>query len=86
MAIDMGRTLWYFMSFFAVGFAQYPMVVGISLPLYSVRFGQYADKPWNALDWVATILCTLGILIAYISDNQLRQFMMENERRKQEGQ
>lgn len=39
MAIDMGRTLWYFMSFFAVGFAQYPMVVGISLPLYSVRFG-----------------------------------------------
>lgn len=82
MAIDFGRPLWYFMSFLAVGLAQHPMIVGISLPLYSVRFGPEADKPWNTLDWAATILCLLGIYIANISDNQLREFMMENERRK----
>ena len=39
MAIDYGRPLWYFMSFLTVGIAQHPMIVGISLPLYSVRFG-----------------------------------------------
>ena len=86
MAIDFGRPLWYFMSFLAVGLAQHPMIVGISLPLYSVRFGPEADKPWNSLDWVATIFCLLGIYIANISDNQLREFMMENERRKLQGQ
>jgi steroid 5-alpha reductase family enzyme len=36
MAIDYGNPLWYFVSFFAVGVAQHPMIVGISLPLYSV--------------------------------------------------
>lgn len=36
MAIDYGWPAWYFISFFAVGVAQHPMIVGISLPLYSV--------------------------------------------------
>ena len=86
MAIDFGRPLWYFMSFLNVPIAQHPMVVGISLPLYSVRFGQYAEKSWNVIDWIATVFCILGIYIANISDNQLRQFMMENEKRKSRGQ
>ena len=82
MAMDHGRPIWYFLSFLTVGFAQHPMIVGISLPLYSVRFGPYADKSWNALDYIATSFCILGIFIAYISDNQLREFVLENERRK----
>ena len=39
MAQEWGNPLWYFISFFAVGLAQHPMIIGISLPLYSVCFG-----------------------------------------------
>ena len=50
MANDFGRPGWYFISFFAVGVAQHPMIVGISLPLYSVTFGPNAASDWNWLD------------------------------------
>ena len=66
---------------FVVGVAQHPMIVGISLPLYSVRFGIDSATPFGWLDVVATILCVVGILIAYISDNQLRAYVVENKRR-----
>jgi len=69
MASDYGNPLWYFMSFLTVGIAQHPMIVGISLPLYSVQFGEDAEKPLNILDYLAIFLCLLGIYIAYISDN-----------------
>ena len=58
------------------------MIVGISLPLYSVRFGDDAEKGLNVLDYVAICLCLVGIFMAYFADNQLRDFMMENQRRK----
>jgi len=45
------------------------MIVGISLPLYSVRFGDDADKSMNVLDYVAVIFCLLGLFIAYKADN-----------------
>ena len=72
MAIEYGFPLWYFVSFFATGVSQHPMIVGIALPLYSVRFGPDAIKPWGTLDSVATILSLCGVFIAMIADNQLR--------------
>ena len=62
------------------------MLVGISLPLYSVCFGSEAAKPLGILDGVATILCITGLMIAYFADNQLRAYMVENERRKAAGE
>lgn len=86
MAMDMGRPVWYFVSFFAVGVAQHPMLVGISLPLYSVAFASGAESPFGWLDYVATILCATGILVACVADNQLRNFMLENQARVARGQ
>lgn len=57
------------------------MIVGISLPLYSVCFGPDVYKPWGLLDNLAVVFCLAGITIAYFSDNTLREFMIENERR-----
>ena len=57
------------------------MIVGISLPLYSVCFGPGVYKPWGFLDSLAFVICLTGITIAYLSDNTLREFMQENERR-----
>ena len=76
MAIEWGWPWWYFVSFFAVGVAQHPMIVGISLPLYSIHFGKDASLPWGLLDTIATILCICGILIAYFADTQLREYMV----------
>lgn len=67
MAIDYGWPYWYAISFFAVGVAQHPMIVGISLPLYSVQFGE--DLPWDYQDTIITILCLTGIAYACIADN-----------------
>ena len=86
MAIDYGKPCWYFMSFLTVGIAQHPMIVGISLPLWSNCFGPNATIAWNWLDYLATVLCLCGITIAYVADNQLREFMVENERLVSEGQ
>ena len=61
------------------------MIVGISLPLYSVRFGPTAAKEWGPLDTVATVLSLLGVFTAMLADNQLREFMVDAERRKKEG-
>lgn len=45
------------------------MLVGISLPLYSVRFGPDSKKELGWLDYVAMVLCLVGILVAWVSDN-----------------
>ena len=62
------------------------MIVGISLPLYSVAFGPHAAEPINWLDILAIVLGLTGILTAYVADNQLRDYMMENERRVAAGE
>lgn len=58
------------------------MLVGITLPLYSVHFkaghDSFGSGGW---DLAATLLCAAGLMIAWISDNQLRAYMVENERR-----
>ena len=50
MAKDFGHPWWYFVSFLTVGVAQHPMIIGISLPLYSVTFSPDASTHWNWLD------------------------------------
>jgi len=76
MATDMPK-LWPFLSFFAVGVAQQPMLIGITLPAYTVHF---VDAPFGQWYDVLAIVCSvLGLLTAYASDNQLRQFMLRNE-------
>lgn len=69
MALDYGWPAWYFMAFLTVGLAQHPMVVGISLPLYSVRFGPTSDTDLCWLDIIATVFSLVGIIIAWVSDN-----------------
>jgi len=65
-----------------VGVAQHPMLVGISLPLYSVCFGPAAIKEWSYIDSIIVIFCLAGIFTAFISDNQLRSYIQENKKRK----
>lgn len=86
MAIKHGRIKWYALSFFVVGVAQHPMIIGISLPLYSVRFGIDSDLEFGVFDVIATLLCLSGIAIAMVSDNQLREYVLENQRRRSAGE
>jgi steroid 5-alpha reductase family enzyme len=74
--------IWWALSFFAVGLAQQPMLCGITLPLYSVHFS--SNAAFGILDYVACALCLVGLTIAWVADNQLRDYMMENERRAKE--
>eukprot|EP00854_Cymbomonas_tetramitiformis_P021046 gene21046-25255_t len=74
---------WWLLSFFAVGLAQQPMLCGITLPLYSTNF---SSTPFSFCDLAATALCLSGLTIAGFADNQLRNFMLENERRGQQGE
>jgi len=68
---------WWLLSFFAVGLAQQPMLVGITLPAYSIHFSK---KEVNFLDVIASVGCASGLLIAFLADNELRRFMVNNER------
>lgn len=61
------------------------MIVGISLPLYSVSFGPDAAREFDAIDGIIAVLCLTGIIVAYISDTQLREYMLENQRRRENG-
>ena len=51
------------------------MIVGISLPLYSVCFGPEAAREYDLIDNIIAALCLIGILIAYIADTQLYEYM-----------
>jgi len=73
---------WWLLSFFAVGLAQQPMLVGISLPAYTVHS---SAEPFNNYDYLATFGCILGLTTAYFADNQLRAFMLANEARVEAG-
>eukprot|EP00656_Telonema_subtile_P051138 TRINITY_DN6816_c0_g1_i2.p1 TRINITY_DN6816_c0_g1~~TRINITY_DN6816_c0_g1_i2.p1 ORF type:complete len:200 (+),score=55.00 TRINITY_DN6816_c0_g1_i2:732-1331(+) len=68
---------WWALSFLAVGVAQQPMLVGISLPSYAVH---HYDQAWNGCD-VAAVL-----LLAWFADAQLYAYMQTNQERKRAGQ
>ncbi len=74
------------MAFFAVGFAQHPMLVGISLPLYSVTFAGKSHDGFDYLDILITLACLAGLSTAMFADNQLRSYMLENEARQKRGE
>eukprot|EP01026_Neomeris_dumetosa_P065819 TRINITY_DN63312_c0_g1_i8.p3 TRINITY_DN63312_c0_g1~~TRINITY_DN63312_c0_g1_i8.p3 ORF type:complete len:168 (-),score=6.74 TRINITY_DN63312_c0_g1_i8:275-778(-) len=69
--------------FFAVYLVQQLVLVGIMLPFWAINFTQ---TDLNILDFVATMICVLGLLIAWIADNQLREFMVANRTRKENGE
>jgi steroid 5-alpha reductase family enzyme len=71
---------WWWKSFFITYVSQQPMLVGVCLPLWAINFDG-AKTPFGPLDFLATILCIAGLMIAYFADTQLREFMLENEAR-----
>jgi len=66
---------WPVLSFFAVGLAQQPMLVGVSLPLFSAA---RADAPWTPLDSLAATGCLAGLLLGFAADNTLFAYMERN--------
>ena len=78
--------MWWLFSFFAVGLAQQPMLVGIALPSYSVALSPLAAKPFDVVDGIAVAGAALGLLTAFVADNQLRHFMQRNEELVKAGQ
>jgi len=64
--------LWPLVSFFAVGLAQQPMLIGISLPASSVHA---TPTPLGAVDLLALAGCVSGLLLARRADNELREYM-----------
>ena len=90
MAEDYG-TLWYVLSFWAVGIAQQPLLVGVSLPLCSVHirndqslFSKGGKMAY--VNYVLFALCVSAILIAESADTSLQKFMVENKMRVEKGQ
>lgn len=73
---------WWLLSFFAVGVAQQPMLIGIALPAYSVSS---SDDAWNVWDTIACVLAVSGLLLAYFADTQLYGFMQQNRERVRTG-
>ena len=49
--------------------SQHAMLFGLSLPLYAIF---NSSAPFCALDLIGIVLSLLGILCAYVSDNQLK--------------
>merc|ERR1711865_278744 len=93
MARDFGNYLWPVVSFFAVGIAQQPLLMGVTLPLAAVSFTgissssepstDSAATPWIAtspigvIDGVLAVACLGGLLLAYFADKQLFRYMAE---------
>lgn len=71
LLFDVPRARWPLTSLFAVGIAQQPMLVGLTLPAYSVHFSSVAAKPFGAVDAGVSCLCLAGILTAMFADNTL---------------
>ena len=81
MAGDMPRA-WWLVSFFAVGIAQQPMLIGIMLPAYTIHF---VSSPLGWVDALAIGFAISGLLTAWVSDNQLRRYMLHNEHLTTQG-
>lgn len=71
-------------SFFLAFLSQQPMLIGLSLPQYAIHFGANAEADFGFLDLILCGLCLLGISIGYLSDRELRNFMLMNKERVQQ--
>lgn len=67
---------WWMLSFFAVGLAQQPMLLGVTLPVSTVNF---VDIPWSVFDTLSTMLCLTGVAIAFVADNQLFEYTKQRK-------
>ena len=82
---------WWWMSFFAVGFAQQFMLCPLVYPMYSVAkmSNEGSDdsslslSKMTILDCVATFGSVLGLIIAYFADNQLYSYCKANSKVKE---
>lgn len=74
---------WPVLSFFAVGLAQQPMLVGISLPAFSVH---RSDTALSSVDLLAVACCVTGLSLAYVADTELHRFMTRNEEMEANGE
>merc|ERR1712086_149228 len=81
MAEDNPR-IWWILSFLAVGVAQQPMLIGITLPASSIHS---SNAPFSVLDFVATFTCLFGLTLAYVADSQLYEFMRNNDTLERDG-
>ncbi|TKY61172.1 oxidoreductase protein [Spatholobus suberectus] len=57
-------------------------LIGLSLPLYVIHL---VNQPLNIWDLVAIVVCISGIVIAYIADTQLHNFVSRNKELKELG-
>ncbi|XP_058086197.1 uncharacterized protein C594.04c-like [Magnolia sinica] len=73
---------WWWVSFFSVYASQQVFLIGICLPMYAVHS---SEKPWNAWDTIAAIVCLSGVIIAYFADTQLFNFVQRNNLLKERG-
>ena len=61
------------------------MLVGVTLPLWAIHFGPNCTVAFSIEDVIANCLCTIGIVVAYIADTELFEFMTANEMRVKLG-
>src|SRR5690348_4598097 len=67
------KKYWWWLSFFLVYVSQQVLLVGISLPLYSIYFSERRNQQWNLFGWdgIATVLSLSGVIVAYFADTQV---------------
>ncbi|XP_027353002.1 uncharacterized protein LOC113863570 [Abrus precatorius] len=70
---------WWWASFFAIYLPHQLLLIGLSLPFYVIHT---VDRRLSILDLVAIVVCVSGIVIAYIADTQLYNFVSRNEELK----
>lgn len=58
------------------------LLATLSLPFYAIHS---VNQPLSIVDFVATVLCSSGILIAYYADTQLHNFVTRNNNLKYVG-
>ncbi len=76
------RHFWWY-QLFHVYLAQQVMLVGLTLPYWSIHFSRAAFSAWDLL---LCGLALLGIVIAHLADSQLDTFMRHNEERTRRGE
>mmetsp|Transcript_6023 Transcript_6023/g.6157 ORF Transcript_6023/g.6157 Transcript_6023/m.6157 type:complete len:352 (+) Transcript_6023:147-1202(+) len=70
-------------SFFLAYLSQQVMLVGVTLPLWAVNFNQ--GMKFGFPDYLSLASCLVALLISYVADKQLRNYMIENCNRVTNG-
>ncbi|CAL5339842.1 unnamed protein product [Camellia sinensis] len=81
MRLQYGKN-WWWVSFFSAYLSQQVFLIGVCLPLYVIHS---VDKPLNFWDLIAVVVCMTGIVVAYLADTQLYNFVCRNGKLKELG-